>query len=198
MVSLPITHCYEPETYMKKALLLLLSLACLLPACSPDETTVGIARHQLIFFTAANMTWRANSYAFGAPLQVVAYPADSTLPGRLYSRLTLNAYGKNDKGANLQLTISFDAEDASQLIGTYRTLYTTSRGLAQAQIFNLDNNDLAVYALRAGDTTALFQVKRQSSQERLLAGNFQMTLYNTRDTTQTINITDGTFTDVTY
>ena len=183
---------------MKKVQLLVFYLACLLPACSPEETTVGIARHPLIQFTAATMTWQANTYAFGAPAQVVAYPADSTLPGRLYNRFTLNAYGKNDQGANLQLTLMFDAEDAAQLIGTYRTSYSTSRGLAQAQVFNLDNNNLAAYTLRANDTTALLQVKRQSTQERLLAGSFQMTLYNTRDTTQTINITNGTFTDITY
>src|SRR6476620_7860345 len=177
---------------MKTSLLLVFSFLCLLPACSPDETSVGIARHPLILFTADNMTWQASTYAFNTPAQVVAYPADSTLPGHLYNRFTLNAFGKNDQGANLQLTIMFDAEDAAQLIGTYRTRYTTSRGLAQAQVFDLDNNNLAAYTLRANDTTALFQIRRQSTQERLLAGAFQMTLYNVRDTTQKINITNGT------
>lgn len=183
---------------MKKVQLLVFYLACLLPSCSPDETTVGIARHPLIQFAADTMNWQADNYSFGVPAQVVAYPADSTLPGHLYTRFTMNAYGKNDQGANLQLTLMFDAQDASQLVGTYRTAYSISHGLAQAQVFDLDNNNLAVYALRANDTTALFQVKRQSTQERLLAGTFQMTLRNTRDTTQTINITNGTFTDITY
>ena len=144
------------------------------------------------------MTWQAANYFFSAPAQVVAYPADTTQQGRLYSRFTLQANGTNDKGQNLQLILMFDVVDATQLIGTYRTRYTTSRGLAQAQIFNLSGNNLASYMMRAGDTTAVFNIQRQSQKELLIAGSFQMRLYNTRDTSQVINITKGTFTDINY
>lgn len=183
---------------MKKPLTQLLLVLFLLPACTPEETTVGIARHPVITFTSPSMTWQADRYSFEAPSQVVAYPADSTQPGRLYNRLTFQATGENDQGDNLQLIIMFDTEDASQLIGTYTSRYTTSRGLAQAQLFNLNRDELAAYALKPSDSTAIFQIQRQSQQERLIAGTFQMTLYNTRDTTETINITNGRFTDINY
>ncbi len=183
---------------MKKPLTRILIFLFLLSACTPEETTVGIARNPVLGFTAPSMTWQSARYSFAAPSQVVAYPADSTQPGRLYNRLTLQATGENSDGDNLQIILMFDAEDASQLIGTYRPLYTTTRGLAQAQIFNLSRDELAAYALKPNDVSAVLQVQRQSQTERLIAGTFQMTLYNTRDTTETINITAGTFTDIRY
>jgi hypothetical protein len=183
---------------MKKPLTRTLILMFLLASCTPEETTVGIARHPVLAFTSPSMTWQADRYSFEAPSRVVAYPADTTLPGRLYNRLTLQATGENDQGDNLQLILMFDTEDASQLIGTYRPLYTTTRGLAQVQLFNLNNNELAAYALKPNDSTAVLQIRRQSQTERLIAGTFQMTLYDTRDTTQTINITNGAFTDINY
>jgi hypothetical protein len=174
--------------------LLLLTLA----ACSPDETTVGIARHPLIQGLFNSSIWKANRYTFSAPVQVVAYPADTTQPGRLYNRMTLQAYGKDDQGNDLQFIMMFDAADVSQLAGVYHTLYTTTHGLAQVQIFNLKNNDLAAYALKANDTSAFLEIQRQSQSERLIAGRFEMTLYNSRDSTQTITITHGTLTDINY
>jgi hypothetical protein len=111
--------------------------------------------------------------------------------------MTLNARGENTAGDNLQLTIMFDAEDTSRLVGVYRPLYTASSGLAQVQVFNLSNGP-AAYALKPGDSTAVLQIQRHSESERLMAGRFQMTLYNTRDSTETINITTGIFKDVRY
>lgn len=183
---------------MKNIVTPVLLFLFLLTSCTPEETTVGIARRPIIAFTSPSITWQADRYSFEEPSQVVAYPADTTQPGRLYNRLTLQATGESDQGNNLQLIIMFDAADASRLVGTYTPRYTVSNGLAQVQIFNLNDNDLAAYALRANDTTAVLQVQRQSESERLIAGNFHMTLYNIRDTTETINITNGTFTDINY
>jgi hypothetical protein len=84
------------------------------------------------------------------------------------------------------------------MVGKYGPAYTTQGGLGLAQLYNLDNNNLSDYTLYTGDSTSFFQVVRQSAAEMLIAGTFQMTLYNTRDTAQKIYLTDGIFTDITY
>ena len=182
---------------MKKKLLPLFGILFLFSACSPD-TTVQIVRHPLIKFSYNSTSWQADNYFFVGPSQVVAYPANTTQPGKLYNRFTLQAYGKDEQGNDLQLNILFDVADATQLIGTYSPVYTSDRGLPQVQLFNLDNNNLAAYELCANDSTAVLQIKRQSEKERLISGNFQMTLCNIRDTTQKINITNGILTDIHY
>ena len=166
-------------------------------ACS-TKTTVQVARHPLIQFTYNSLIWQDNNYIFSQPVKVVAYPADTLLPGGFYSRYSLQAFGQDSKGNNLQLNIAFDASDPTQLVGLYRTAYTKNLGLASAQLFNLDNNNLSEYSLSANDTTSFLQILRQSQSEMLISGIFQLTLNNTRDTTQKIMITNGTLTDINY
>lgn len=181
---------------MKKPLLSAL-FVLLLSSCSQD-ITVEVKRNPLIQFTTNTFTWQADRYSFADVAQVVAYPANTTQNGQIYNRYTLQAYGQTDKGENLQLNIMFDSADPAQLKGVYRSRYTTGKGLAQVQVFNLDNNNLAAYALSAIDSTALLNIQRQSQSERLIAGTFSMTVQNSRDTTQKINITNGILTDVRY
>ena len=182
---------------MQQKLLCLLSIICLFSACSQD-TTVQIQRHPLIKFTYQSTSWNADNYFFVGPAQVVAYPANTSQPGKLYNRYTLQAYGKDEQGNNLQLNILFDAADAEQLIGTYRMRYSADKGLPQVQLFNLDKNNLAAYELCSTDTTAQLSIQRQSQTEQLISGTFQMMLCNTRDTTQKISITNGVLTDIHY
>ncbi len=181
---------------MKKILPLLSSVSFLF-SCSPD-ITITVKRNPLIQFSTNTMTWKADSYYFTDVAQVVAYPYNTTQPGKIYNRYTLQAFGKNDKGQDLQFNIIFDVVDPAKLTGLYRSRYSTDRGLSQVQIFNLDNNNLAAYALSPNDSTAVLNIQRQSQTERLIAGNFQMTIQNIRDTTQKINITNGILTDVRY
>ena len=159
---------------------------------------VQVARHPLIQFSYDSLVWQDNSYFFLEPLKVVAYPADSTLPGKYYTRYTLQAFGHDSKGNSLQFNISFDASDPNQLVGTYRQAYSQSSGLAQAALYGLDNNNLSEYTLNPADTTAFLQIKRQSGAESLIAGTFQMILDNTRDTARKIVITNGSLTDIIY
>lgn len=182
---------------MKKRILPLITIVLFFTACTPD-ISVGVERHPLLKFTADSFSWTADNYFFAAPSRIVAYPANATQSGKLYNRLTLEAFGKDDKGNDLQFNLAFDVADATQLIGIYRPSYTTDRGLAQVQLFNLDNNNLAAYELCTSDTTAMLQIKRQSETEQLVAGDFQMMVCNTRDTTQKIAITNGVITDIHY
>lgn len=128
------------------------------------------------------------------------YPDDPTLPGQLYNRLTLQASGSDEAGHDLQLIISFDVADATNLVGNYTPAYTPERGLAQAQLFDLTNSsELASYNLCEDNlATASFQVQKQKLDEHLISGIFQMTLCDTRDSTIKINITNGIITDIKY
>ena len=182
---------------MSKILILVATLAIFITACT-SKTTVAVLRNPIIEFKYDSLSWVDNSYFVTGPSKIVAYPADTTLPGKLYNRFVVTAYGVNSKGNNLQFNINFDVEDPSQIVGIYKTSYTVHGGLASAQLFNLDNNSLADYTLAISDTTSFLQIQRQSAAEMLMAGVFQLTLYNTRDTAQKIFITDGIFTDIIY
>jgi hypothetical protein len=187
---------------MQKTLLhCALFISILIFGCSQDVTTVTIVRNPLIKFEYnANKTWTSGDYTLANMARVIGYPADTTQPGQLYNRLTLQTSGKDGQGDDLQFIVSFDVIDPVQLVGTYTSAYTTQRGLAQVQLYNLTNsNNLVAYDLCSSATSAaLFQVQKQNPNERLITGIFQMTLCNARDTTRKITITNGTFKDIRY
>ena len=160
-----------------------------------------IIRNPLVKFEYNNnVSWRSSSQSLTNMSRVVVYPADTTQPGQLYNRLTLQASGRDGNGNDLQFIINFDVIDPAQLTGTYTNVYTNQRGLAQVQLYNLSNSsNLVAYSLCGGNVSqAIVQVQKQNTTERLVTGNFQMTLCNARDTANKINIINGTFTDIRY
>lgn len=182
---------------MKKVLLLCTVFVFF--ACSREELTVQVVRNPLIKFTAQNFTWKADSYSFRNPIQVVKYPANVGQSGKVYTRYTMQAFGRDANGQRLQLNLSFDASGVSRLTGVYSPTYTEQRGLAGVQLYNLEENSLASYRLSTNDTaSSRLVIQRQSQSENLLAGTFQMTIVNERDSTMKIVITDGMFNDVRY
>lgn len=173
-----------------------------LAGCTKDVTTVQVVRNPLIKFDfgGGNASWQSSTYAFSSVSKVVVYPRDTTQPGQLYNRITFQSSGKDNSGNSLQLIIAFDAVDMNQLTGIYNSSYTTQRGLAQVQLYNLtDNSNLAAYNLCDQTiSNAEFQIEKQKPDEKLITGTFNMTLCDARDSTKKINITNGVFTDVTY
>ncbi len=164
--------------------------------CS-KETTVEVIRHPLIEFTINSVLWKAANYSFTKPVQVVAYPANSTQSGQLYNRFIFQVNAKNDKGEDMQLNIVFDASNINQLRGIYSPTYTPQTGLYEVQLFTLDNN-LSAYSFCAGSSAATMQIQRHSQTERLISGTFQMTLCNVRDNSEKIQISDGVIKDIHY
>ncbi len=169
--------------------------------CARDKVTVQVVRHPLLKFNLnANASWTADNVAFGPISKVVVYPHDTINRAVVYNRLTLNSAGKATSGENLQFIISFDVIDAAELKGKYTPLYSITRGLAEVKIYDITNsNNLSAYSLcSANIIKPQFQIDRQNSDERLISGIFQMTLCNERDSTQKVNVVNGTFTDIRY
>jgi hypothetical protein len=173
-----------------------------LAGCTKDVTTVEVVRNPLIKFNidSANASWQSSNYTFSSISKVVVYPQDTTKPGQLYNRITFQSSGKDNSGNTLQLIVAFDAVDLTQLSGVYTSSYTTQRGLAQVQLYNLTNSsNLAAYSLcDQSISNAEFQIEKQDPDEQLITGSFHMTLCGARDSTNKINITNGIFTDLTY
>lgn len=187
---------------MKKIFLYLsFFIAIFFVGCSHDETTVQIIRTPIISFNFnGNSSWKADNYSFAAVTKVVVYPQDTTQASQLFNRFTLQGLGRDNTGNNYQLIITFDAVDVNQLVGVYSPLYTPQRGLSQVQLFNLTNsNTLSAYNLCQGNmANNILQIQKQSTDERLITGSFQMTLCNARDSTQKIIITNGLLKDINY
>jgi hypothetical protein len=186
---------------MKTTILLFLIFTAFFFSCSQDVATVQVIRNPLIKFDFnSTSSWKSDSYSFADVSKVVVYPNDTTKPGRLYNRLTLQALGRDNTGNHLQLIINFDAVDVSHLIGIYSPVYSTERGLADVRLFNLTNsNDLSAFNLCDFNiSNATFQIQKQDITEQLIKGVFQMTLCDARDSTKKINIINGTLTDIHY
>lgn len=169
--------------------------------CSQDQTTIQIERNPTFSFNfSATNSWVASNYSITNISQVVVYPQDTSQPAQLYDRYSLQGSGKDDSGRTFQLLITFDLSNNSPLIGIYTPAYTSQRGLAQVQLYNLtNNNDLSVYNLcNQNLATDVFQISKQQPDERIVTGAFQMTLCNSRDTTQKLNITGGIVKDLKY
>ena len=185
----------------KRNLLFLLFIGIIIKSCSNDATTVQIIHTPLFTFNLNGTSpWTASTYSFTSISKVVVYPADTSQPGQLYNRLTLQGSGKDSSGNVYQINISFDAANVNQLVGVYNTLHTAQSGLGDVQLFNLTNsNDLSVYNLCNDNiSNAVLQIQKQSQDESLITGSFQMTLCNSRDTTQKLNITNGILKDIKY
>ncbi|MEO6905393.1 MAG: hypothetical protein ABI148_03470 [Ginsengibacter sp.] len=181
--------------------LLFLFVALLFSNCSSDETSVQIIRTPLLQFDLSPTDkWVANNYSIKNTSKVVVYPEDSSLPAQLYNRYTLQGSGKDDLGKTYQLVINFDKSDSSQFVGIYKTAYNTERGIAQVQIFDLtDKNNLSVYNLCADDLqNDVLQILKEKPDENIITGTFQMTLCNSRDSTQKLTIMNGTIKDLKY
>lgn len=181
--------------------LLFLFVSIVFLSCSSDQTTVEIIRTPLLQFDeSASNTWKADNYSLSNSSKVVVYPGDSTLPAQLFDRYTLQGSGKDQAGHTYQLVVTFDVSDSSQLVGIYKPSYTTAKGLAQVQLFDLTNrNDLSVYNLWAGGLpNDVLQIQKEKADEKIISGVFQMTVCNARDTTQKITIMNGTIKDLKY
>lgn len=186
---------------MKKTFLpsLLFTAFCFF-SCSRDETVVQILRTPQLTFNLDGASWKADTYGFGSISKVVVYPQDTSQPGQLLNRLTLQATGRDSVNNTYQFILTFDVIDVNHLVGTYSPAYTPQRGLAQVQLFNLTNsNNLSAYDLCDNSmANAVLQIEKQKPDERIITGNFQMTLCNARDTSQKINITNGVIKDIKY
>lgn len=178
----------------------LLCAACVFTACSrEEEDTVQIVRNPVIAFSTDTLVWQSGSYFFLNPIQVVRYPAQAVGSAKIYTRYSLQATGKDNKGSTLQLNLLFDAGERDQLMGVYRAAYTEQRGLAGVHLYNLQNGQLAAYKLSLQDTaTATLHIRRQYEKERLISGTFEMTLSNEQDTSKKIRIRDGVLQDLRY
>lgn len=169
--------------------------------CSQDQTTIQIVRNPTFSFNfSPTNSWVASTYSITNISKVVVYPQDTSLPGQLYDRYSLQGSGKDDSGRTFQLVITFDLSNSTPLVGIYTPAYTLQRGLAQVQLYNLtNNNDLSVYNLCDQNLgTDVFQIEKQKTDERIITGSFQMTFCNSRDTTQKLNITGGSVKDLKY
>lgn len=181
--------------------LLLLTVSLLFIGCSSDQTTVQIIRTPVLKFDfSSSNSWTADTYSITNSSTVVAYPQDSTLPAQLYNRYILQGSGKDDSGHTYQLVITFDVSDNTPLLGIYKNAYTANRGLAEVQLFDItDKNNLAVYNLCSDDLqNDVFQIQKQKADEKIITGAFQMTLCNTRDSTQKLSLMNGTVKDLKY
>jgi hypothetical protein len=187
---------------MKKKFYLLILLGSFsLLSCTSDQTTVQIIRSPLLKFNLSpGNSWKADGYTLTQPSKVVEYPQDTSLPAQFYDRYVLTGSGKDDSGHTYQLTINFDLADGQQLVGLYKSDYTVERGLGGVQIVDMtDKKNLEVYNLCAEDLqNDILQIEKQKPDERIITGSFQMTLCNSRDTTQKLNILNGIIKDLKY
>ena len=187
---------------MNKVLrILLLLITVLFFSCSSDQTTVQIIRSPLLQFNLSpSNSWKADNYSLIKTARVVEYPEDTTLPAQFYDRYLLTGSGKDDSGHTYQLTVNFDLADGNQLVGLYKKAYTPQRGLGDVQLVDMtDSKNLSVYNLCAENfQNDILQIEKQKPDEQIITGSFQMTLCNSRDTTQKLNIMNGIIKDLKY
>jgi hypothetical protein len=183
---------------MKRSLLSAFLLSCALISCSKEELRVQVLRNPLIKFEIDSASWRSENYFFSGPTRAIVYPTDPTQPPALYNRFTLQSTGTDTRGRSLQLNIVFDAVDTNRLTGSYQVNYRAGKGLHEVQLYTIGST-LSSYELCANDTiTPFLQIEKQSVSERLVAGSFEMTLCNTRDTMQKVRIRNGIISDIKY
>ncbi|TDH28544.1 hypothetical protein EXU57_00245 [Segetibacter sp. 3557_3] len=183
---------------MKKTLQLFFIAIVTVLSCTPEKTTFQVVRHSSMSFNYdSSSTWKAKTYDISPPTQAVVYPADPLIPGTLYNRYTLQAFGVDDKNRNLQIVMVFDTKEQKVFTGEYKTAYTGDKGLKEVQVYDMDNASLAFYQMYDNAFSTL-KITKQSTSERLIAGTFQIMLRDARDTTRKMTITSGTLTDVSY
>jgi hypothetical protein len=128
---------------------------------------------------------------------------DQPNAGRAFVRHALIAQGTTPDGLIFQLSLVFDIKTRENFVGIYTTNYTVEGGGLNQIIINQETAKgsglFTDYKLCLPQTqNAVVDIKRQSVEEKLVLGVFSGNLCLTSNADQTINITNGQFTDISY
>jgi hypothetical protein len=181
------------------ALYLFSTLLLWIASCSPDQTQIQFVRHPLFSLVIGSQSVQAQQFQWSRPVFVAVYPSDTSPYALPYYRYTLQAAGILHPGITFQLSIVFDVKDTTKWNGSYMPVYTPNGGLHNVILYQIDSaQHITTYSLKPIPSRNVFTISRQGRSERLIAGSFAFVLQNDQDTSQTLNIQQGQFADLSY
>jgi hypothetical protein len=173
-----------------------------LAACSDDIGTIKIKRDGFLTFNINGTEWKATTFKVSEGPYVVVY-VDQPNAGRPFIRYALIAQGTNPEGLIFQLSLVFDLKTKENFVGLYSTTYSVEGGGLNQIILNQETSKgsglYTDYRLcLAQDQPAVVDIKRQSTEEKLVLGNFSGKLCLTSNESESISLSNGIFADITY
>lgn len=176
-------------------------LSLFLSSCQGYEESITIKRFPQLNAELNGRVWQAQEIIVEEVERVVVYDNESSSNGRFYQRITLLAINTSAPTTATEfLRFSVDVPALGNLPGTYRPIYSDIGGLAEFSYQeNRSSTSFPLYQLCRGsvaDTEII--IERQSTEERLISGNFRAVLCERANPSDTLFVGNGTFRDISY
>lgn len=175
--------------------------ACLmLFSCRDKIDLFEIERQGTLSFSTDNLvTQQADAVHFYKGKQVLYYyDADKY---EFYNRYLLEARGKDEKGADVVLSIEIDFLIDQDYVGIYRPTYEYNLGgIYSINLLKIDST--GNFRSYSQDPEFLaedyLQIEKQSKEEKLILGKFFFRLMNEQIPSEKLSLYQGIFKDISY
>lgn len=150
-------------------------LVLLFASCANEIETISITRNGSMEITIEGQAqpWQSKTFQM--------YPGPSVvIQNTLFRRYFLVFEGTNPENKSFELSIVIDLINEADMRHAYTPDYVLEKGgLNEVSLMVIEAINPTVYAIAnlcEDDTSALFEIKRQSQTERLIAGTMQAEL----------------------
>ncbi len=183
----------------KKYGIFLLLLILLISSCNTYQE-VEILRFGRLEANINGENWSTNRFETTGYNTVVVYVSDQDDSGTVFTRFTIDAIGTQPDGRDRQLSFTLDFTNISELRNRYTEDYNEDGGLHQISLYDEQSDGrIKIYQLcNPSSENDFFEIRRQSAEERLISGDFNVTLCNPLDPTDQITLSAGDFRDLRY
>lgn len=170
----------------------------ILMSCGDDLELISVERNALVEFsvTGSEASWKSRSIRVipgPSVVKSVGEPAQAIM----FKRYFMIAQGSTPDGQNFELTITFDVANKNDLRHQYTPVYDAQGGLDQVTLITQTSNQYTVREVCTAATGVFFEIDRQSREEKLLSGNFNVQVC-VEDSADVITISQATFRDINY
>ena len=167
-------------------------------SCQEYSQSFEVVRKTSISAKINDEDWQANDYLIRDLGQVVYYSDASDTEGDIFNRISIIGYSKGNSIERLEITL--DVLDASNIVGTYNTVYDENGGINNIEWTESETSAgfFPFYSLCNASANTEFIVDRQNEKENLISGTFKTTLCERTSSADTVQISEGIFRDLDY
>ncbi|MHC1777042.1 MAG: hypothetical protein AB9834_16700 [Lentimicrobium sp.] len=190
---------FKTGSLLRRSVLILVAYL-MFTSCRDKIDLFEIERQGTLSFSTDNIvTQHADDVHFYKGKQVLYYYDVDTY--EFYNRYLLEARGKDDKGADVVLSIEIDFLIDQDYIGVYRPAYEYNLGgIYSINLLKIDSTgNFRSYSQDPGFLAEDYlQIEKQSQEEKLILGKFFFRLVCEQDPSEKLTLYQGIFKDIYY
>ncbi|TCO09827.1 hypothetical protein [Natronoflexus pectinivorans] len=188
-----------------KTIKYLFLLLIVVSGCGTDIETITMQREGILTFRVegSDEIWRSRDMIFYPGQSVVVEFDDEETPAVLFRRYYLVFEGRSPDGMDFELSFSIDVNDEDDMRHRYTKNYHPKRGgLHNVSLILIEKENPIRYFMaelcKDSMEDAFFEIDRQKSDERIIAGVLGASLCFIHDSDSLFSIYNAEFKDIEY